>query len=130
MAQRLDDMSERLQRVLPNYIHMKQQKIALFAVHLKPALLLSQLERFQQRLQLTAQLLESFHVEKVLSRGFAIVHGAGGKLVSRAAQIQENDAINLTFQDGKRHAVVDGKRIPARRKKDPISQGQGSLFED
>ena len=60
------------------------------------------------------QLLKSLSYAKTLERGFAVVH-ADGQVVTRAAQVEVGQALELEFADGRAPAVA-GDDGPARPK--------------
>ena len=74
----------------------------------------------------------SLNPEGPLKRGFAMVWRADGTLARSADALAAGEAVRLEFQDGKRGAVVDGERRPARRvgERAPKADGaaQGDLF--
>ena len=45
----------------------------------------------------------------ILSRGYAIVTGAGGRIVKNAAAVNVGDALQIQYSDGKLNCTVDGK---------------------
>lgn len=79
-----------------------------------------------------AQLLESFSYERVLDRGFALVHDADGRPVISTADTSAGQALGVRFRDGEVGVRVEGtptEKLKAGRKgataKPP---GQGSLL--
>ena len=121
-TQRLDDWSERLSACLLVYIGKKAQILAVLEAKLQPRSFVQNLQRAEQDLQRLieriernfalktkdyeqqinnlAQLLESCSVKKVLERGFAIVRGEQGNVITRVAQISGNKKLELEFADG------------------------------
>ena len=121
-AQRLDDWSERLLASLPANLERKKQQLSVLIASLRPQVLLAdinkaqtRLEELQQRMQdawkrsLVAKedkfknllsLIESVNYQRVLERGFALVKGAQGKLVTSASQAREQSTLSVTFKDG------------------------------
>lgn len=100
------------------------------------------LERLRGRLTQADRLLASLKMSDaaILERGYALVTGADGRVVKRAAEIAGHERLTLTFADGKRDAVAaDGASAPppapaappqrpAVRAKPSGGSGQGSLF--
>ncbi|NBX02858.1 MAG: exodeoxyribonuclease VII large subunit [Alphaproteobacteria bacterium] len=121
-TQKLDDWSERLNAALPMLVARKEQQLAVLTAGLRPQALLAEVSRTAQKttelssrmnaaitrslsqkkekLEAFASLLESVNYQKVLARGFALVRGEGGALVTSAAQAQKNTALEVTFADG------------------------------
>ncbi|HBR69537.1 MAG TPA: exodeoxyribonuclease VII large subunit [Rhodospirillaceae bacterium] len=89
------------------------------------------LEKRQSQLKSLSAMLDVLSFESVLERGFAVVYGPGGELITEAAQAQSGDKIRIQFRQ-KKHvdAVVSAStnasaKKPATKKEDP---GQNSLF--
>ena len=61
-----------------------------------------------RRLSHAGQMLESLSYERVLDRGFVLVHGADGRAVTAAKDAKPGAALTLRFHDGKVGAQVDG----------------------
>lgn len=120
--QRLDDFSERLLVALPNLLTRKDQQLALLSAHLRPKALQNEIGKTQERLtELQARLkvvilrtfearqekinnlnslLESVNYKKILARGFALIKGADGKLITTATAAKTHDILTITFADG------------------------------
>ena len=79
-----------------------------------------------------AQLLESFSYERVLDRGFALVHDADGRPVIAASETTPGQALGVRFRDGEVGVRVEGtpteKPKSARKGGAPKPAGQGSLL--
>jgi len=79
-----------------------------------------------------AQLLDSFSYERVLDRGFALVHDADGHPVTAAADTSPGQALGVRFRDGEVGVRVEGtpteKPKSARKGGAPKPAGQGSLL--
>lgn len=125
-TQRLDDWSERLNNALPSFVEKLRNRLT--AITLRPQVLLKDVEiqskqlaglneRLQnaynnklmtndQRLGTAVKLFESLNYKNVLKRGFALVKGADGKLVSGASAAQENMVIE--FNDGEIEVTKNG----------------------
>lgn len=58
------------------------------------------LDRLQNRLEQAGRLLDSYSHERVLERGFALVHDAQGGLVDRLSRMPAGEPVHLTFADG------------------------------
>ena len=121
-AQRFDELSERLPRGLVNVTQQKNIMLNRLIGGLSPSRL-SQTVAFQDkrlqtaterlipsykrrlkdmsnRLENTGRMLNSLSFERVLERGFVLVEGADGKLVSKAAQLVAGDSVQARFMDG------------------------------
>jgi len=121
-TQRLDDWSERLSACLLVYVSKKSQILAVLEAKLQPRSFVQNLNRaeqdlqrliesiernfalktkdYEQKINNLAQLLESCSVKKVLERGFAIVRGEQGNVITRITQISGNKTLELEFADG------------------------------
>ena len=87
-------------------------------------------------------MLESLSYQRVLERGFTLIHDAGGAPVSRAADVTMDTDISIRFADGDVAAHVTGSRTthkpvakktvkkPAKKpaKKNTPDDRQGSLL--
>jgi exodeoxyribonuclease VII large subunit len=129
--QRLDDWSERLAASLPLSLARKEQQLFLAASGLRPQVLLAELSRLKERLDDYRQrmhqagqrlltnkqerlghlcaLLDSMDYRKVLERGFALVRGGDGKLVTTAKTAAAEKELQLIFQDGNIITIVKSR---------------------
>lgn len=120
--QRLDDWRERLAASLPALLSRKGQLLSTLSAALRPQLLMKDLETGRQRasqfaerlsaaalrristqeerLQSLGKLLGSLNYQSVLKRGFALVAGADGALVTSAKKASKAASLTLTFHDG------------------------------
>ena len=101
-TQRLDNLTMRLQNILP-----------------------SVLEKKQRDLMFLSKMLESLNYKKVLSRGFSLVKNDKGKLVTSAASIANGDILDVEFSDGHKQVVAGGAKP---KKSTKIVAKQESLF--
>jgi exodeoxyribonuclease VII large subunit len=144
--QRLDDRGERLHRGLGAVTERRRERLARIAARLvNPAARIAHersrlagerraldsalrglLAHRQAALRNANGLLQSFSYQRVLERGFALVHDATGVVVTGVRSLRPGQRISLLFADGKAGATVDGSHPPTRvRRKD---EGQGDLF--
>ena len=65
--------------------------------------------------------------ESLLARGYVVVRAAVGGVVTDAAKVKPNAALELEFYDGKIGVIAGGSRRPIRRKRS--AEGQISLFD-
>ncbi len=90
------------------------------------------IERSSVRLAHADRLLSTLKLsdQSILERGYALVIGADGKLVRRAAEVSPGAELTLKFADGTAQATGGALRLrssrPASRPRDPGAQG--SLF--
>jgi exodeoxyribonuclease VII large subunit len=151
-AQRLDDRTERLRLATAARFAAIRQRLDLAAARLRPAALAADLGRARDRLRdveprLAAAMaralaakhdaLDNFtgrlatHSERhesLLARGYVVVRDAAEKVVTDAAKVRPNTALELEFYDGKVGVIAGGSRRPVRRTVPPL--GQGNLFEE
>jgi exodeoxyribonuclease VII large subunit len=152
VRQRLDLASQRLGSALSAARHSKAIRLAQIAPRLSPATLRQRVadrrDRFgnlgartqpavarimtdrRQRLEATFKLAASLGPQNVLKRGFAMVIGTDGHLVSSAGAISSGDALNLQFADGEVGVTATGGS-PKPRKPTPKpgpDDDQSSLF--
>ncbi|HTV90508.1 MAG TPA: exodeoxyribonuclease VII large subunit [Stellaceae bacterium] len=152
-AQRLDERGERLRLAIGARFAAAQTRLDLAAAGLRPAALAAEMKRGRDRLADTAgrlpaamaRLLEhrgaaadnfagrlATHSERhdsLLARGYVVVRELGGaeRIVTDAAAVRPNAALELEFYDGKVGVVAGGSRRPVRRKRS--AEGQISLFD-
>ncbi|MEW9807732.1 exodeoxyribonuclease VII large subunit [Mesorhizobium sp. ZMM04-5] len=90
------------------------------------------LERNRTRLDHADRLLATLALsdQAILDRGYALVIGADGELIKRAAEVSPGAELTLKFADGTAQATGGGMRLksprPAGKTRDPGNQG--SLF--
>jgi exodeoxyribonuclease VII large subunit len=86
-------------------------------------------QTLQQRLGEKSKLLEALSHKSTLSRGFALVTSAAGKLVTGREQVGNGDPVQISFADGDVSAVVTGgSPAPAKSRGKTKPPGQGDLF--
>jgi exodeoxyribonuclease VII large subunit len=90
------------------------------------------LARSRAKLDSQAKLLQTLGYHNVLARGFALVRGADGAMLRRAAEIGPGAALDIEFADGHLNAHADNgerKTEPAAKPSARRSDGkQGSLL--
>ncbi len=152
--QRLDDRAERLGLGLGNWVAARRGQIEACSTRLAAARIAARRTIVQgseracellarsdaatrriaadcsRHLLSAGQLLESFSYERVLDRGFVLVHDAAGHAVTSVADAREAGAVALRFSDGEVGARIEdepasGKK-PARPAK--IAKEQGRLL--
>ena len=88
-------------------------------------------QRAAARLSQAGRLVASLSYHSVLERGYAVVRGADGRLVGRAAMIASGDRLSIEFADGPAEAIATGEAARPRARSAPklADPGkQGSLF--
>ncbi len=122
LSERLAVRSDRLQQALPLAIERKTQKLETVRSGLRPELLTRQIDqrrdalayrgrlspaatqqmmaRKAEQLENLTKLLDSYHYQKILDRGFALVRSADGQLVTSASIAENQPELNVQFKDG------------------------------
>ena len=122
-VQKLDDRAERLHAALPALLISRTQQLQVASAKLQPRSLLTNLQRNakdvaslneragrmmqrvvedkNRKLESLTQVMQSLNPTRVLERGFALVRGADGRLVTRAAALQQGE-VTLVFADGEK----------------------------
>jgi exodeoxyribonuclease VII large subunit len=125
---KLDRVAARLRPdALSQDIARRRDHLARTSARLRPAIGRS-LEAHRKHLVGAARMLESLSHKSVLARGFVMVHREDGTLVRAAKDLNAGDAINLTFADDQKKAVVDPPESTKARPKPKPGGDQGSLF--
>jgi exodeoxyribonuclease VII large subunit len=78
-----------------------------------------------------AALLDSFSYQRVLERGFALVHDGAGQAVVTVKVLKPGMGLGLRFHDGEAAVTVDGRgtpRKPAPSRTEKSDDGQGTLL--
>jgi exodeoxyribonuclease VII large subunit len=113
MAQRLDEVGERLPRSLAARAGSARADLNLVAGRLRRELLDQRLERLTEQLGGLWRMAELAHPERPLERGYARVTGRDGRTLIHARDAREAGLLTLRFADGSVDASVDGA-APAR----------------
>jgi exodeoxyribonuclease VII large subunit len=122
--------------LLERPIQVREQRLTATAARLAPAAH-RRLERATERLVALERQRLSLNPDGPLSRGFARIHHADGRLVRGAGLLSAGEAVRMYFADGDRQAVVDGTpgatepptpapapaARPVRPKAGPVDQG-------
>ncbi len=150
-SQRLDMLSGRLPRALSALTQTRRAKLVEKAAALRPRLLIqgidarqervgrvsdafwqaarSQVERLRSRLDGLERLRQTLGYTETLRRGYAVVRGAQGALVSDAIAAGKAAGLDIQFQDGHvRVGATAGPTKPAKKRKTAKPEDQGSLF--
>lgn len=147
--QRLDDWNDRLANSLLVGLDRRNQHLGHLAARLVSparriehegnrlaaearaleALIAMRLREHTQQLAHVSALLESYSYQRVLERGFALVHDQAGTPLTSASMLKPAMPVTIRFHDGERGAVIDGsarreRRTPARKS----DEKQGTLL--
>jgi exodeoxyribonuclease VII large subunit len=150
-SQRLDEQAERLRRglagramaaglrlqavaarlslpLLRNRLDQAAQRLA--GARLSPALVSRRLEEARRHAESLGRMIDQLGPQRVLARGYAIVRGADGRPVMRAAQARTAGALEIEFADGRVAAgAASGQDAPrAPRASRPPAPEQGKLL--
>ena len=112
MAQRLDEVGERLPRSLAARASSARGDLNLVAGRMRRDLLDQRVSRLGEQLTGLWRLAELAHPDKPLSRGFARVTSRDGQTLTRARDAREAQRLTLHFGDGPLNASVDGVTAP------------------
>lgn len=146
--QRLDERSERLANALAVGLERRRARLAQLAARLispgqriahersrlagEARALAAAIRAFvrEQRmhLQQPAALLESYSYQRVLERGFVLVHDRAGQAVTTVTAVKPGMALDLRFHDGVAGAIAEGRAQPPRRRRKTGEGEQGSLW--
>ena len=129
---RLEFHALRLKQGLSRRAQVSRVALSRQAGRFSPRLLSVRTERLRDRLNATARLYGSLHYEETLKRGYAMVRGSDGALLTRAAQVSAGAMLNISFTDGRVGATANDAAPPPKKPKPPSAgrRGgeQGSLF--
>ncbi|MGZ8335005.1 MAG: exodeoxyribonuclease VII large subunit [Allosphingosinicella sp.] len=148
--QRLDDWSDRLGNSLLVGLDRKTHHLANFAARLVSplariehdggrvaaearaleAVIATRLREHNRHLAHLAALLESYSYQRVLERGFALVHDEAGEALTSVAMMKPAMPVAICMHDGERSAIIHGsarsqRRVPARKAN---NEKQGTLL--
>jgi exodeoxyribonuclease VII large subunit len=153
-GRRVSQATERLSVSFRNLVGNRRARFDRHAARVSPAVLLGRLRQSSERLELlgaradragnarlermgarlaqSSRLLDTLSHRSVLERGFALVVGADGGLVKRAAALSPGDEVTIRFADGDVGAISKGegavKRKPKTAAPPKDSGAQGDLF--
>ncbi|GAB4273330.1 MAG: exodeoxyribonuclease VII large subunit [Pararhodobacter sp.] len=126
-ADALERIAGRLAPALRAGLARKSDRLE--ATRLPPSLLLRHLTRATDQLSALARMHHSLGYPQTLARGFAVLRGEDGHLLTTAAAARRETPFTVEMRDGTFEAVPLGSPAPKARKK-PADPGpdQGSLF--
>lgn len=118
--QRLDDRAERLTPALRRSVAEAGHRLARVSAGLRPALVDAPLARGRDRADALWRLAESLNPRALLTRGYAMVADARGRVLTSAVAAQAAGRLSLSFADGSVDAaVVSGDGVAASRPASP-----------
>jgi exodeoxyribonuclease VII large subunit len=132
MAQRLDEIGERLPRSLAARAGNARADLNLVAGRLRRDLIDQRIARLAERLGAAWKMAELAHPERPLSKGYVRVTSRDGRTLTRAREAREAERLSLHFGDGAVDVGVEGNpRTPpveSKRRK-PYMPLQPGLFD-
>jgi exodeoxyribonuclease VII large subunit len=132
VAQRLDDLGERLRRSLSARAGSARADMNLIAGRLRRELLDQRIARLGDKLQSVWTMAGLVHPERPLSRGFARVTARDGRTLTRVGDARAAKAVTLHFGDGAADAEVGADSAPRpveRKPRRPYIPPQPGLFD-
>ena len=134
LAQRVDDLVERLPRSLAARAGHARADMNLVSGRLRRELIDQQVDRLSQQLSALWRTAELAHPERPLSRGFVRVTSRTGATLTRSEPARKEGRLTLHFGDGAVDASVDGepRRTSAieRRPRRSYIAPQPGLFDE
>ena len=132
MAQKIDEVGERLPRSLAARASSARADLNLVAGRLRRDLIDQRIIRLSEKLSAAWKMAELAHPERPLSKGYVRVTSRDGRTLTRAHDAREEERLTLHFGDGAVDAAVEGNRVarpvePKRRK--PYMPPQPGLFD-
>jgi exodeoxyribonuclease VII large subunit len=130
---RLEFHALRLKQGLSRRTQVSRVALSRQAGRFSARLLIVRTDRQRDRFNATARLYGSLHYQETLKRGYAMVRGSAGNLLTKAAQVTAGAALEISFTDGRVNATANGEPTPQPKKPGPMADpsregGQGSLF--
>ena len=112
MAQRLDEIGERLPRSLAARAGAARADLNLVAGRLRRDVLDQRISRLSEKLAAAWKMAELAHPERPLSKGYVRVTSRDGQTLTHAADARSARHLTLRFGDGSVDASVDGSVAP------------------
>jgi exodeoxyribonuclease VII large subunit len=132
MAQRLDEVGERLPRSLAARAGSARADLNLVAGRLRRDLIDQRIARLSERLGAAWKMAELVHPERPLSKGYVRVTSRDGKTLTRARDARDARRLRLHFGDGAVDASTDGATVPQPvepKRRKPYMPPQPGLFD-
>ena len=137
MAQRLDEIGDRLPRALAARAAHARADLSAVAPRLRAELVAQRIERASERLASLWRLAGLAHPERPLQRGFVRVTDREGRTLIHASDARAAGRLSLRFADGSVEATVEGsiarleRSAPkSYRPRRPGPAPQPGLFDD
>ena len=131
MAQRLDELGERLPRSLAARTGHARADMNLVAGRLRRELLDQRIGRLSEQLSGLWRMAELAHPERPLSKGYVRVTGRDGRTLTHADAARAERLLTMRFADGSVDVTVDGggTRPVERKPRSSYMKGQPGLFD-
>jgi exodeoxyribonuclease VII large subunit len=137
MAQRLDEVGDRLPRALAARAAHARADLSAVAPRLRPALVEQRIALASEKLASLWRLAGLAHPERPLQRGFVRVTDREGRTLMHAADARSAGRLSLRFADGSVEAAVEGSASRLERSapksyrpRRPGPAPQPGLFDD
>ena len=130
-AERVRGLSERAAFAAAQQIRAHRGSFAPVASRHVPALLAARLTREERQLADLARVLVSLDPKRPLERGFALVEGEGGEVLSSAAAARREAKLTLRFADDQIDVFAEPqakKPRPPRKSRARTADGQQTLL--
>jgi exodeoxyribonuclease VII large subunit len=132
VAQRFDELAERLPRALAARAGQSRAELAAVAPRLRPEILSDRVVRGREKLAAAWKMAELVHPDRPLQRGFARVTAHDGRTLLDVAAARAERRVQLHYKDGVVDAIVDeggrGKPLERPRRKSYL-RPQPGLFD-
>ena len=131
VAQRLDEVGDRLPRALASRAGGARADLNAVAPRLRAELLLDRLSRASEKLESLWRLAELAHPDRPLARGFVRVTDRAGRTLAKAADAIAARLLTLHFGDGEVAATTGERAAKVERKpRSSYVARQGGLFDE
>ncbi len=114
--QRLDDIGTRLPQAFRLVMTEAQRRLLQVSAGLRPAVIAQRLAIASERVDATWRLLQSLDPRAMMARGFAIVRGRNGQVITSAAAAHSAQDLQLGFADGEVAVRVSDGAAPVYRR--------------
>jgi exodeoxyribonuclease VII large subunit len=132
IAQRLDEVGDRLPRSLSARAGSARADLNLVAGRLRPELVEQRIARLTERLSAAWKMAELAHPERPLSKGYVRVTSRDGATLTHAADARTARLLTLHFGDGSVDAAVEDGSAPRtveRKRPRTYMSPQPGLFD-
>lgn len=132
VAQRLDEVGERLPRSLAARAGSARADLNLVAGRLRRDLIEQRITRLSERLSAAWKMAELAHPERPLSKGYVRVTSRDGRTLTHAGEARAAQRLTLHFGDGAVDASADdpsAQRTVEPKRRKPYIASQPGLFD-